>query len=202
MKTIGMTGKHHTEETKAKMREARKRLGLLPPSHLGHIHSEETKLKMRKKHKPFSEQTKSRMKGRIPWNKGGGKYSVETRKKMSQSRIGKKPWNKGKEFLAIKGEKNHNWKGGVTPFYRILRRKRLKENGGSHSIHDWETLKAQYNWTCLFCKQQEPDIKLTKDHIIPVSKGGSNNIENIQPLCMPCNSRKHIKIILIENNVG
>lgn len=40
---------------------------------------------------------------------------------------------------------------------------------------------------CLFCGSEE---SLTIDHIKPVSKGGSDNIENLQCLCWDCNSKK------------
>lgn len=47
--------------------------------------------------------------------------------------------------------------------------------------------------TCLRCGRD--DIPMTIDHVLPVSKGGSNYISNIQPLCRACNSSKRDKHI-------
>jgi 5-methylcytosine-specific restriction endonuclease McrA len=68
-------------------------------------------------------------------------------------------------------------------------------NGGCHSHLDWYKVKEEFNFTCLRCGKQEPEIKLTQDHVIPISKGGSNDISNIQPLCHSCNSSKSAKHI-------
>lgn len=75
------------------------------------------------------------------------------------------------------------------------RRTHKTQAGGSYTVAEWQALKAQYNYTCLCCGRREPIIKLTADHVIPVIKGGSSEIGNIQPLCLPCNKSKYNKTI-------
>ncbi len=137
----------------------------------------------------------------------GFKFSEESKKKMRDSHLGKKNPNSIAALLKYvkRGKDNCNYKHGLTsdPVYRSWSNNRWhsrkKQNGGSHTWEEWEILKAQYNFTCPSCKEKEPfnqRIKfLTEDHIIPITKGGSDNIENIQPLCMQCNSKKHTNII-------
>lgn len=45
---------------------------------------------------------------------------------------------------------------------------------------------------CLCCGSLE---RLSIDHIIPISKGGMNMLENLQTLCVSCNSKKRDKTI-------
>ena len=76
---------------------------------------------------------------------------------------------------------------------------RKAANGGRHTKRQWLDKLAQYV-LCpgCGCKWEEiplrPDKRYrfvwTKDHIVPLSAGGSDNIENIQPLCYRCNSSK------------
>jgi len=72
-------------------------------------------------------------------------------------------------------------------------RRYAKEKGalGNHTLQEWENLKKLHNFKCVKCGEIK---KLTKDHIIPLSKGGSDFIENIQPLCKNCNSKKWANI--------
>ena len=41
----------------------------------------------------------------------------------------------------------------------------------------------------------------TKDHVIPISKGGHNTKENIVPACQSCNNKKYNKILEVEEVV-
>jgi 5-methylcytosine-specific restriction protein A len=75
------------------------------------------------------------------------------------------------------------------------RRTRKSQAGGSFTPQQWRDLKMQYNFTCLCCGRREPEIKLTADHVIPITREGTSDISNIQPLCYSCNSKKHNKVI-------
>jgi 5-methylcytosine-specific restriction endonuclease McrA len=79
--------------------------------------------------------------------------------------------------------------------YYNVRRTRKTQAGGSFTFQQWEELKVYYSHTCLCCGRQEPDITLTVDHVTPISRGGTSNIDNIQPLCLSCNSSKKDNII-------
>lgn len=89
------------------------------------------------------------------------------------------------------------YKGGYENKLMHNRNRRIKEKNivGTHSLEDWIALKIKYGFTCLMCKLTEPEITLSEDHIIPLSKNGTNYITNIQPLCRGCNSRKYNKVL-------
>jgi 5-methylcytosine-specific restriction endonuclease McrA len=95
------------------------------------------------------------------------------------------------------------WQGGVSQteahrrwkaknpermaFLKAARYARERGAEGSHTFDEWIALKAKHDNRCANCLEVKP---LTKDHITPLSKGGSDYIANIQPLCRSCNSRK------------
>lgn len=160
------------------------------------------------KGKRMSNQMRSKMKGnRNGENNKGHKHTPESLEKMRVAKLGKVSNYKGRKHSLVTREKIrtsliNNYKSenpNYIPFRnddrKKIHRERLLINGGYHSVGEWELLKVQYNFTCPNCKKREPSIKLTRDHIIAVSRGGSDNIENIQPLCVSCNSRKSTKNI-------
>lgn len=54
--------------------------------------------------------------------------------------------------------------------------------------YNFDSICKRYDNICLCCKRS--DKLLTIDHVIPISQGGSDTEDNIQPLCGSCNSSK------------
>ena len=61
-----------------------------------------------------------------------------------------------------------------------------------YTPEQWLGLLSEYKNQCLRCGKQNG---LAADHIVPAILGGSDGIENIQPLCKSCNSSKGIRTI-------
>ena len=53
----------------------------------------------------------------------------------------------------------------------------------------YELLK-KYDYTCQYCGREAPYVELEIDHIVPLSKGGTNKIENLIVSCWECNIGK------------
>lgn len=72
---------------------------------------------------------------------------------------------------------------GVCP---ACQRKMLFESIGS--IAPWECNRPEYFVNGL------NSIVFSVDHIIPLSKGGKDGTDNLQPMCITCNKKKHNKM--------
>jgi uncharacterized protein YdaU (DUF1376 family) len=79
---------------------------------------------------------------------------------------------------------------------RPTRSQRLSEarKKGTHTAVEWVTLVDICGARCVMCGtpgvERLGGIFLVKDHILPIFLGGSDGIDNIQPLCSKCNSSK------------
>lgn len=60
------------------------------------------------------------------------------------------------------------------------------------SPEDWIVNLNKFNNKCFYCGTG--NVKLTMDHVIPVSRGGLHSIENIVPACCSCNASKGDKM--------
>lgn len=59
-----------------------------------------------------------------------------------------------------------------------------------HTQLQWEGKFFQCGRQCVYCGEPLTLARATKDHELPVSRGGTDDISNIVPACFPCNVRK------------
>lgn len=73
----------------------------------------------------------------------------------------------------------------------IDRRARVAKLIGTHTDAEWDAIVAKQRSKCARCSKK---AKLERDHVIPVTHGGSNYAFNIQGLCRRCNISKGNRI--------
>ena len=128
-------------------------------------------------------------------NKWQAKNRIYNKEKV-QSSI--KTWyinNKEKVKAKTKewSKNNKDKRREISRRYAQKRRALILNSEGTFTQDEWYKVKQTYKNTCLSCGRKEPDVKLTADHVKPITRGGANTIDNIQPLCQPCNSSKGTK---------
>lgn len=79
-------------------------------------------------------------------------------------------------------------------WFAHVRRARIRRHANPLRISqtDWEALCERYGHKCLACGATD---KLVADHIVPISRNGTNTIDNIQPLCRSCNAKKYANTV-------
>lgn len=89
----------------------------------------------------------------------------------------------------------------------ISKQKTIKEKNGRPHLSKglrYEVFKRD-NFRCVFCGASKDDViegrnvVLNADHIIPVSRGGTDTLDNLQTLCMVCNASKSDLILQNPN---
>ena len=82
------------------------------------------------------------------------------------------------------------WGSDLDKQNRHTRSERLSRarDKGTHTAAEWEALIAVFDGRCVKCGAN--GHRPVKDHIIPIYQGGSDSIENLQPLCRTCNASK------------
>ncbi len=74
---------------------------------------------------------------------------------------------------------------------RHYARARAYGSDSDYTAEQWSTLCTFFGAACLACGA----MPVTVDHVVPLSRGGSNTITNIQPLCCSCNARKGTRTV-------
>lgn len=126
-------------------------------------------------------------------------FNKKRRENRERYRDSETRWKKhaAPEVLERKRDRVRVWRKNNRSKCNEYSRERdaLKRGGSDGTVTDdeFKSLCERFGNICLCCKRS--DVELTRDHVVPLVKGGSHTIENIQPLCRRCNSRKNDRTI-------
>jgi 5-methylcytosine-specific restriction endonuclease McrA len=78
--------------------------------------------------------------------------------------------------------------------YAANRRARVRNAEGKLTLVEWREILTYFGNRCAYCL--EPLAAPTRDHVIPVARGGKHVAANIVPACNDCNGRKQARTLL------
>jgi len=93
-------------------------------------------------------------------------------------------------------ERTNRWRKNNPGKLRALKKQRRYRDCnaiGRFTLEEWNTKLEEYNYRCAYCGCELNSDTVTIDHQIPLSRGGTNYIENIAPACKICNCKKYTK---------
>lgn len=79
-------------------------------------------------------------------------------------------------------------------YYQQYRARLLAAPGRGVTPADWRQILACFDYSCAYCSRS--DVALTMDHVVPLTRGGWHDPNNIVPACQSCNSKKRDKTLL------
>ena len=94
-------------------------------------------------------------------------------------------------FRELRREASRRWrKDHPASHAHVAAARRAREFAapGKHTLSEWLALLERCNFRCAYCGEQSG--RLTRDHDVPLIRGGSHAIANIRPACARCNSKK------------
>jgi 5-methylcytosine-specific restriction endonuclease McrA len=99
------------------------------------------------------------------------------------------------EILEVDGRRAFRSERQVIPFPTVIRLVRYVQVPRRFRRQVTNTfLFARDEYSCQYCGRHRSDLRgrqfLTRDHILPLSRGGGNTWDNVVTSCSPCNNRK------------
>ena len=156
--------------------------------------------------KQYAQENKERIDGYYKqYYQNNAKQIAEQRKQYQQDNQEhlteyRKLWQQNnKEYIAEQQNQYRQTpkgKAGIKADNNNRRAAKLN-NGGKHTSTDILNLFELQSGKCPYCKAKLCKTKRNSfhiDHVIPLSKSGSNDISNIQLLCPKCNMSKKDKL--------
>lgn len=154
-------------------------------------HYKDNRERYAERHEKWRSGNKERI---VSWNK---QYNKENKELIA---------NRKRQYIAThkeqKAASKKRWQQSergkvLTLIYCANRRARKKNALGSHTAEELQEQLIRQSHKCYYCQGALGDKRSSyhADHIVPISRGGTNYIHNIVLTCSTCNLKKGNKML-------